>query len=416
MIMRLLLLMLLGFNASVAAAESAAPLPVASAEAVGMSSERLERLDAFVGDLIQRDRLAGAVTAIARRGRLVHWNAQGMANIAGHRAMRKDDIFAFASMTKPVTAVAVMMLVEEGRLRLSDPLEKFLPEFRDMKVAVADPHAPEGYVLEPAKRSITIHDLLTHRSGFVGPPASRSPAAMLERKIAQGWPKNPTLAQYVSGVAQAPLDNQPGAAWEYGASFAVLGRVIEVVSGQSFPEFIRHRLFDPLHMVDSGFVVPEQQRSRVVTLYQPQPGGGLQARAPSFGDGSFPSGSGGLFSTASDYLRFCQMLLNGGELDGSRVLSRKSIELMASPRVAAIPLPFLPGQGYGLGVAVQQPGGEAGLLGSPGTYGWSGAYNTYFRIDPHEQLIVLLLVQLSPANDLEIQYGFQNVAMQAIVD
>jgi CubicO group peptidase (beta-lactamase class C family) len=416
MIMRLRWLMLLGFSAGVSAAQSVAPLPVASPEAVGMSSERLERLDAFVGDLIHRDRIAGAITAIARRGRLVHWKAQGMADIASHRAMRQDDIFAFASMTKPVTAAAVMLLVEEGRLRLSDPLEKFLPEFRAMKVAVPDPHAPEGYVLEPAKRSITIHDLLTHRSGFMGPPASRSPAAVLERKIAQGWPKNPTLAQYAIGVAQAPLDNQPGAAWEYGASFAVLGRVIEVVSGQSFPEFLRQRLFEPLRMVDTGFVVPEQQRSRVVTRYEAKLGGGLEASAPSFGEGSFPSGSGGLFSTASDYLRFCQMLLNGGELDGHRMLSRKSIELMASPHVAAIPLSFLPGQGYGLGVAVQQPGGEGGVLGSPGTYGWSGAYNTYFRIDPHEQLIVLLLVQLSPANDLEIQYGFQNVAMQAIVD
>lgn len=414
--MRVLPFLVLGFACCESILGAALPLPVATPESVGMSTERLDRVQTFVGDLIQRNRIAGAVTAIARRGKLVRWEAQGSANLAAGRTLQKDDIFAFASMTKPVTATAIMLLVEDGRLRLGDSLEKYLPEFHDMKVAVADAAAPEGYTLVPASRSITIGDLLTHRSGFVGEPASQTPAGALQRKMSQSLPRHPTLAQYVSGLATVPLDFQPGTKWEYGASFIVLGRVIEVVSGQPFPEFLRRRLFEPLGMVDSGFVVPEQQRSRVATIYQGKPAGGLQPGRSIFGDDSFPSGSGGLFSTASDYVRFCQMLLNGGELDGHRLLSRKSVELMSTPHVAAIPLPFLAGQGYGLGVAVQQPGGDAGLLGSAGTYGWSGAYNTYFRIDPREQLVILILVQLSPANDLEIQYGFQNVAMQAIAD
>ncbi len=414
--MKRLLLIFLGFACCESLVGSTAPLPSASPESVGMSTERLDRVQIFVGDLIQRNRIAGAVTAVARRGKLVRWEAQGSANTASGRAMRKDDVFAFASMTKPVTAAAIMMLVEEGRIGLADPLEKFLPEFHDMKVAVAAASAPGGYVLATARRSITIQDLLTHRSGFVGQPASQTPAGALQRKMSQALPHHPTLAQYVSGLATVPLDTQPGTTWEYGASFIVLGRVIEVVSGQSLPDFLRQQLFEPLGMVDSGFVVPEPQRSRVATIYQAKAGGGLQAGRSSFGDDTYPSGSGGLFSTAPDYLRFCQMLLNGGELDGRRLLSRKSIELVSTAHVAAIPLPFLAGQGYGLGVAVQQPGGDAGLLGSAGTYGWSGAYNTYFRIDPREQLVILILVQLSPANDLEIQYGFQNVAMQAIAD
>lgn len=183
--MRFLFWILLGFAGSAAIAEAATPLPVAPPEEVSISAERLGRLHSFVGDLVDRHRIAGAVTAVARRGRLVHWEAQGLADAESTRAMRTDDIFALASMTKPVTAAAVMMLLEEGRLRLGDPLEKFLPEFRDMKVAVADADAPDGHVLVPAARSITIHDLLTHRSGLVGAPASGTPAGALQRALAR---------------------------------------------------------------------------------------------------------------------------------------------------------------------------------------------------------------------------------------
>ncbi|HVS54150.1 MAG TPA: serine hydrolase domain-containing protein [Opitutaceae bacterium] len=396
---------------------AAQPLPVAKPEAVGMSAERLARIGTFVERLQAENKIAGAVTVVARRGQLVNFEAHGFADLETKRPMRTDDIFAIASMTKPIAAVGVLMLVEEGRLRLSDPLEKFLPAFRDRKVAVAKADAPGGYELVPAVRSITIHDLLTQRSGFPGEPADRDrPAAKLWREGTRALPPDPLLADYVDQLATLPLNAQPGAEWRYGASLTVLGRVIEVVSGQTLDVFLRERIFAPLGMVDTAFNVPPEKLGRLVSLYSRAADGRLaKARSPATSP-RLLNASGGLFSTAPDYVRFGQMLVNGGELDGHRLLGRKTIELMAATHVEQIPLPFLRGQGFGLSVAVRSAGGDSGVLGSPGTYGWGGAYNTYFRVDPQEKIALVLFQQFSPANDLESTYGFQNLVMQAVTD
>jgi CubicO group peptidase (beta-lactamase class C family) len=406
------LLLLLG-SAFPSAAAAAAPLPPATPEAVGLSTERLGRIDGWAGRLEARGEMAGAVTAIARRGQLVRLQASGYADLAAHRPMATDEIFAIASMTKPIATVGLLMLLEEQRILLSDPVEKYLPEFRDAKVAVPQAGAPGGYSLVPVARSVTIHDLLIHRSGL---PTGAGPAAAALRAAMAALPGDAVLADHIRALASVPHNFQPGAAWEYGPSLDVIGRVIEVITGQPLDAYLRQRIFEPLGMKDTGFTVPAEKRSRLAVIYQRRADGSLAPARPQDPAPRFFSAGGGLFSTAPDYLRFCQMLLNGGELDGRRLLSRKSVELMRARHSDPIPLSFLHGQYFGLGVAVQKDDGDSGILSSPGTYGWSGAYNTYFRIDPKEQLILILLVQRTPANNLDLQYGYQNVVMQAIAD
>lgn len=392
---------------------------VAKPEEAGMSTERLARVEALMSRLQAEGQLAGAVTVVARRGRVVSFQAQGLADLESQQPMRADHIFHIQSMTKPIVTVAVLMLSEEGRMLLSDPIAKFLPEFGQMKVAVARPGDADGFDLVPARRAITILDLLTHRAGFTGLPPRPSPAARLWSQALQTLPRELdfTLGQYVGLLASSPLDAQPGAEFRYGPSTEVLGRLIEVLTGQSLSDALRERIFSPLGMVDTHFVVPPDKRARIVTAYARTPERGLRRLPPDPANPRFFSAAGGLYSTAADYLRFCQMLLNGGELDGKRLLGRKTVELMLARQVDPLPLVFLPGQYFGLGVAVRKPDGESGLIGSPGSYGWSGAYNTYFRIDPQEQLIMMLFTQRSFApTDLELQHGFHNTVMQAIVD
>jgi len=391
----------------------------AKPEEVGMSTERLERVDTLMSRLQEQGKLAGAVTVVARRGRLVSYKAHGFADLESMQPMRVDDIFQIQSMTKPIATVAVLMLLEEGRLLLGDPIAKFLPEFAEMKVAVARPDGAAGFDLVPARRPITILDLLTHRAGFTGLPPRPTPAATLRAQAIQSLPRDQdfTLEQYVRNLAASPLDAQPGVEFRYGPSTEVLGRLIEVVTGQSLDDALRDRIFSPLGMVDTHFVVPPHKRARIVTAYSRTPQQGLQRLPPDPPSPRLFSAGGNLFSTAADYLRLCQMLLDGGELGGKRLLSRKTVELMRARQVDPLPLVFMPGQYFGLGVAVRKPDGESGLIGSPGAFGWGGGYNTYFRIDPQEQLIMMLFAQLSfsPA-DLELQHGFHNAVMQAVVD
>ena len=398
-----------------AAPQGSAPRP----EVAGMSSSRLERVDAFLARLQAEGKLAGAVTVMARRGRLVSMKAHGFADLEAQRPMATDGIFSLQSMTKPIATVAVLMLLEQGRLLLSDPVAKFLPEFRDMKVALARPDAPGGFDLVPANRAITVLDLPTHRVGFAGLPPRASPAATLQARALRSLPAGGdfTLEAYVKALAALPLDAQPGAEFRYGPATTVLGRLIEVVTGASLADALRDRIFLPLGMVDTFFRVPQDKRARVVAAYARTPGSALKRLPPATLNPRFLSAGGNLFSTPADYLRLCRMLLNGGELEGTRLLGRKTVELMLAPQVDAIPLIFLPGQHFALGVAVRGADGASGLIGSPGSYGWSGAYNTYFRIDPREQLVMMLFTQLefSPT-DLELQYGFHNTVMQAIID
>ena len=266
---------------------------------------------------------------------------------------------------------------------------------------------------------MTILDLLTHRAGFVGLPPRDTPAARLQREAGKSLPPNQdfTLDQLVSHLAALPLEAQPGTAFRYGPSTIVLGRVIEVITGKTLEVALHEQIFRPLGMTDTFFTVPEAKRRRVVSPYALKPGQGL-VRIPldPFAP-KFLSAGGNLYGTAADYLRFCQMLLNGGELDGARILSRQSVELMTTPQVDSIPLPFLPGQSFGLGVAIRKSDDPSAWSGSPGTYGWSGGYNTYFRIDPREQLVFALFTQLafSPF-DLELQHGFHDAVVQSLIN
>ena len=413
-----------------ASATAVAQAPVKTPEDVGMSASRLQRVDAFIARMQAQGKLAGAVTVVARRGQVVAMNAQGLADIETQRPLRTDDIFQIQSMTQPITVVAVLMLLEEGRFLLSDPIARFLPEFAEMKVVVPQADAPEGYVLAPVRRAITLHDLLTHRAGFIGvPPSINPPAEALRRKVAQTLPAKYdfTLEQYVKNLASSPLDSQPGTTLRYGPATEVLGRLVEVVSGRTLPEFFAERIFQPLGMVDTFFTVPVDKRARVVTAYGRSAEGALVKVPPYSMAPKFFSAAGNVFSTPADYLRFCQMLLGNGQgqgprsvdgkLPGPRLLSRKSVELMTARHVESYPMPWLAGQHVGLGVSVRTAGGESGLTGSAGAYGWSGGYNTYFRIDPKEDLILMLFVQqaFSPG-DQELQFTFHNTVMQAIAD
>lgn len=405
-----------------------AQTPINRPEDVGLSATRLQRVDAFIARLQAEGKLAGAVTLVARRGQVVTLKAQGYADLESKRAMRADDIFQIQSMTQPITVVAVLMLLEEGRFLLSDPVAKFLPEFADMKVALPQADAPDGHVLTPLRRGITIHDLLTHRAGFVGvPPSINPPAEALRRKALQTLPANYdfTLEEYVKVLAMTPLDSQPGISFRYGPATEVLGRLVEVVSGRTLPEFYAERIFQPLGMVDTSFTVPVGKRARVVTAYRRSAEDALAAVPPYAMAPKFFSAAGNVFSTPMDYLRFCQMLLGGGQglrsadakTAGPRLLSRKSVELMTARHVESFPMSWLAGQHVGLGVSVRTAGGESGLLGSAGAFGWSGGYNTYFRIDPKEDLVLMLFVQQAfTPGDQELQFGFHNTVMQAIVD
>ena len=425
--------LLAGLLGAPAQAQTPAQPQATAPEAVGLSAQRLQRVDDFIARQQAEGKLAGAVTVVARRGQLVSMKAHGFADLASRRVMRPDDIFQIQSMSKPVGVVALLMLLEEGRFLLSDPVARFLPEFANMSVAVAQADAPGGFVRVPARRAITLHDLLTHRAGFAGLPVSNSPADVLMRQARQQLPADGdyTLAASVHNLASVPLDSQPGAGFKYGPAGEVIGRLVEVVAGQPLADFLHQRIFQPLGMVDTGFGVPPGQRHRLVTAYARSADPGLVALPPYALAPRLHSTGGNLFSTPADYLRFCQMLLDGGAVAarpagdgggggtpaGPRLLSRKSVELMTARHVDTLPQVFMAGQQFGLGVAVRTAGGESGLLGSAGAYGWSGGYNTYFRIDPQEQLILMLFAQQAfRPPDVELQHGFHNTVMQAIID
>ena len=392
----------------------AAELPVGKPEQAGLSSERLKRLSAVMRGYIQRGEIAGTVTGIVRRGRLVHLEAQGLMDADAKTPMRTDAIFRLASMTKPITSVAVMMLLEEGRFLLTDPVSKFIPEFKNPKVVVVNPPGAYrgGTRTVPAEREITIHDLLTHTAGLA---SDTSVAVRPElQKFQTETPADETIAQYTKRLASLPLNFQPGTAWEYGPATNVLGYLVEVVSGMPFDRFIEERLTRPLGMRDTFFYVPDDKLDRLATLCSPGPRNARPAREMR-GSRVLFSGAGGLFSTAADYLRFSQMMLNGGVLDGSRVLSRKSIELMTANHIGNLPIwPDLPGYRFGLGVRVMTDLGKSGRLDSIGSYGWSGAYGTWSWIDPKEEMAGVLMIQTTAYDN--IRFDMQNLALQAIID
>jgi CubicO group peptidase (beta-lactamase class C family) len=392
-----------------------------------ISTERLARLDPVVQKYVDDQRIAGAVTLVAQHGRLVQLKAYGKRDVEQDAAMTTDTIFRIASMSKAVTSVAVMLLVEEGALLLSDPVSKFLPAFEHTQVAVAPPTgAPPGAVptVVPAKRPITIRDLLTHTSGIsygAGSPAE----AEYKAAGAYYWylaDKNEPIGDVVDRLASVPFDAQPGEKYVYGFNTDILGRVVEVASGQALDEFFRTRIFGPLKMTDTSFFLPREKAARLATVYGAGPDGRI-VRAPDRGrDGQGEyvegprkcfSGGAGLLSTAHDYARLLQMLLDGGALDGVRLLSPASIALMTTNHVGSL---YDNGNlGFGLGFEVVEDVGRAGRLAALGEYSWGSAYYSRYFVDPVDGVVGVFLAQLIPARGLDLQNKFRSLVYQAIV-
>jgi CubicO group peptidase (beta-lactamase class C family) len=399
---------------------AAGTIPVGKPEEVGLSTERLKRIGEAVQRHIEAGNVSGAVTLVARRGRIAHFEARGMMDVESKKPMPKDGLFRLASMSKPITGVAVMMLVEEGKIRLNDPVSRFIPEFKALdKVAVAKPGAKPSaeageaaFDLVPASRAITIADLLKHGSGLV----SGGPGASVAAKLA---PRAPTdnLATYIPKLAAVPLDFQPGTLWRYSgqAGFDVLSRIVEVVSGQTFDVFLKQRLLDPLGMKDTGFFPGPGKESRLVTIYQLTPQGlrpGNQAVS-----NVYFSGAGGMMSTAEDYLQFAQMMLNDGQLNGRRFLGPRTMQLMVSNHTGDMVNGQFgrPAQGMGFGLSMQvvQDPVAANLRVSKGAYGWAGGTGVSFWVEPAEQIVSIYFIQGGSGGAL--RQDFENAVYQSIV-
>jgi len=402
-------------------------LPTARPEDVGMSSERLARIRTGMQRYVDSGMVPGVVTLVARRGRVVHFEAIGYRDVEAKAPMTTDTIFRIASMTKPIASVALMTLYEEGHFLLNDPISKFLPEFANMKIAQAAQAAEPGgapYKLVPAKNPITFKHVLTHTAGF-----PNSYRGITREEYAKTYPrKNPseTMADVVKRLATMPLNFNPGEAWEYGPATDVVGRLVEVISGMTLDEYLRKKIFEPLKMNDTHFYLPESKLNRFAANYEPDEKNGnkiklVEAPSPESRWVKQPhnyfSGAGGLVSTAADYVRFHQMMLQGGELDGARILGRKTVELMTTNHIGDLPVWLTgPGYGFGLGYSVVKDIGVTGQAGSAGQYGWGGAFCTYFQVDPKEELIGVMMTQVRPYTHINIRQEFMALANQAIVD
>jgi len=408
---------------------AAGAVPSGKPEDVGFSSERLGRIKEAVQRQIDSGNVPGVVTLVARRGRVVHFEAHGLNDVEAKKPMAKDAIFRLASMSKPIAATAVMMMIEEGKVRLNDPVSRFLPEFKQSQVAVPKGGAaapgggrgggrggpPPEVDLVPA-RPITVRDLLTHTSGLMsgGPGQQTAPAT------AQRTPQD-TLATYIPRLGAVSLDFAPGTLWRYSGvhGFDVLCRIVEIASGMTIDRFMQQRLFDPLGMKDTGFTITAARQPRMAILYRRVQGGTFERQPDQNGQSSptYFSCSGGMVTTAEDYLQFAQMLVNGGELNGRRYLSPKTVALLAANHTGDLVNGQFGrparGMGFGLGVQVVEDPVAADLRQSKGTFGWAGAYGTNINIDPQEKMVNIILMQTSTP---QLQRDFENAVMQAIID
>ncbi|WP_316198239.1 serine hydrolase [Bradyrhizobium sp. SZCCHNS2002] len=371
------------------------PLPEARPEQLGLSAARLQRAsDAFKRE-VDKGTVPGVTLLVARRGQIGWFDAIGRQSPASHAPMARDSIFRIFSMTKPIVSLAIMMLVEDGELLLSDPAAKFIPEFADQKVGV---ETGSGELeLVPLERPITIQDLLRHTSGIAYEHTGTGPVHQLYQQ-SRVRSRKITNAEHASIVAGLPLICQPGAGFNYSRSTDILGRVIEVVSGKPLGSLLAERILGPLGMADTGFYTEQHNAGRLAEPLERDPWTGEQVQLFNMIERPImESGGGGLVSTAMDYARFCQMLLNGGSLDGVRLIGRKTLELMASdhlPHGCKIEGTILsPGHGFGLGFAVRKDAGVAPFPGSPGTFFWSGIAGTFFWIDPKEELTCVFMAQ-----------------------
>jgi CubicO group peptidase (beta-lactamase class C family) len=412
---------------------TAAPVPKGKPEEVGMSSERLQRIEQMLDRRIAKGEMVGAVAIVARKGKIVYLTSRGVMDVETKQPVTPATMFRVASMTKPVTSVALMMMVEEGKVRLNDPVSRYIPEFKNLKVAVADPIVaaergavpaaaasaggrgarggpPPKFTTVAAEREVTIKDLLTHVSGLASGTMSNSTVQAVARKEGE------KLADYIPRLGGTALEFQPGTRWAYSAQAGhdTLGRIVEIASSLPLNEFFQKRIFDPLGMKDITFWPSDAQWPRVASVYNSGASGLTKNNNPNgMSSKVYFMGSGGLISTAEDYIPFGIMLANGGELNGKRILSRKTVEMLRSAHVPDTLPGRASGEGYGLGVRVVTNHVKRGTMLSDGTFGWSGVYGTHFFVDPVEQTVGVLLVQTS---NQEVNRDFEDLVAQAIVD
>ena len=399
-------------------------------EEVGMSSDRLDRLSLALESYVDEGRLAGAVTIVVRRGKIAYREGLGHLDVEAQAPMPSDGIFRIASQTKALASVGVMLLQEEGRLLITDPIGKYLPAFAE--TTVAEPNGEGGFNVVPARRPITIRDLLTHTAGIsygMGLLATRGPAAdTWEEAGITGWyfaDRDEPVVDTMTRLAELPMDAHPGERWIYGYNTDILGAMIEKISGKTLGQFLKERLFDPLGMSDTHFFLPESKVGRLATVYSSVGDGSSLERAPDpghmVGQGHYVNGprtafsaGAGALSTATDYATFLQMMLNGGELNGTRILSRKTVESMLRDHLGGIA--FRAGQGFGLGFSLTHDPAATGLPGSVGEFGWGGAYHSTYWADPEEELVVVYLTQLIPAINIDDHEKVRTMIYQAIID
>ncbi|MFC1539586.1 serine hydrolase domain-containing protein [Candidatus Latescibacterota bacterium] len=391
-------------------------------ESLGFSLERLKITDSVMNNLVEQDRIAGAVTLAARHGKIAHVGTYGFMDKERGTKMRRDTIFRIASMTKPMTSLAVLMLYEEGYFLLTDPVSKYIPEFKNMTVLSSGTGSGHEPKTVPAKREITIRHLLSHTAGLTysggGPLGKMYADAGIDELRKPQYP----VRELVMALAKLPLAYQPGESFRYSLSDDVLGYLIEVVTGMSFDRFLEERLFIPLGMKDTRFYLSEDQKTRLASLYQVKSGGEIEKTTGIESDYAPPNqqlhfaGGSGLYSTVDDYARFCQMLLNDGELDGVRIVSRKTVELLSTNSVGDIePNLGEGGDKWGFGVSVRTKRIADNELLSTGSFMKSGAWSTYFWIDPKEDMFGVFMTQLRPLTP-EIYFLFSTAVIQTIMD
>lgn len=410
-------------KAAPAVAPPALGLPRATPESVGFSSARLARLDATLNGLVDAGRAPGVLTLLARHGKIIAVNAHGVKDVASGAPITEDTLFRMYSQTKPVTGVAMMILFEEGRWKLDDPVTKYIPEFAGLKV-FKGLDADGKPILEPIARAATMRELMTHTAGFAY-------GLMADNFVDKSYQdsslfRQQTLADAMGVLTTLPMASQPGEQWKYSVAVDIQGYIVEKLSGQTLPDFMRSRIFTPLGMSDTDFWVPEAKRGRMASLYMVDP----KARAIVPAEGfmvlpvdrmpTAPNGGGGLVSTLHDYTRFAQMLLNGGELDGVRILAPATVKLMATNHLTDLQLarkPLGDGVGFGLDVAVVMDPAKAGVLAGKGTYSWGGAAGTWFWIDPENDVIFLGMIQvLGGGGLLRLDDLSATLVYQALVD
>ena len=393
-------------------------------ESVGLSAERLSRIDPIMEKYISDNELAGMITLIARQGQVAHLKTYGMRHKEADQPMTLDTIFRIYSMTKPVASVALMMLYEQGLFHLDDPASKFIPDFKRLKVC--DGPAYTGLKLSEPDCEMTIRHLLTHTAGLSYGWFDDTPVDALYREL-QPMDRQTSLEEMVKQLAEIPLAFHPGSAWRYSVATDVVGYLVQAISGLPLETYLGEKIFQPLGMAETGFHVPADKVDRFAAVYGPCETNDLKVdddptTSQFLTPPNLPSGGGGLVSTIADYLQFAQMLRNQGELAGTRLLSRKSIELMTLNHLPAALLPIeiggnlIAGYGFGLGFRVMVDVAASQALGSVGEYGWSGAANTYFWIDPAEDMIGILMTQFMPSGTYPISRDFRVLAYQSIMD